>query len=91
MHDAGLAEGCHAGNFLRLYKHQDSITDSEMLRPWLIRVAINVAKNTFAETLERTRGMRITSKRQAKRKSRRSRSTMRNTRALTIFIRLSRR
>jgi RNA polymerase sigma factor (sigma-70 family) len=32
--------------FIRLHKHFDSITDNEMLRPWLIRVAINVARNT---------------------------------------------
>lgn len=47
VHDAGLAEDVTQETFLRLYKHQDSITDSEMLRPWLIRVAINVAKNTL--------------------------------------------
>ena len=46
VHDAGLAEDITQETFLRLYKNQDSITDSEMLRPWLIRVAINVAKNT---------------------------------------------
>lgn len=46
VQDAGLAEDITQETFLRLYKHQDSITDSEMLRPWLIRVAINVAKNT---------------------------------------------
>lgn len=47
VHDAGLAEDVTQETFLRFYKHQDSITDSEMLRPWLIRVAINVAKNTL--------------------------------------------
>lgn len=47
VHDAGLAEDVTQETFIRLYKHQDSITDSEMLRPWLIRVAINVAKNTL--------------------------------------------
>ena len=46
VQDAALAEDITQETFLRLYKHQDSITDSEMLRPWLIRVAINVAKNT---------------------------------------------
>jgi RNA polymerase sigma factor (sigma-70 family) len=46
VQDAGLAEDITQETFLRLYKNQDSITDSEMLRPWLIRVAINVAKNT---------------------------------------------
>jgi RNA polymerase sigma factor (sigma-70 family) len=47
VHDAGLAEDVTQETFLRLYKNQDSITDAEMLRPWLIRVAINVAKNTL--------------------------------------------
>ena len=47
VQDAGLAEDVTQETFIRLYKHQDSITDSEMLRPWLIRVAINVAKNTL--------------------------------------------
>jgi RNA polymerase sigma factor (sigma-70 family) len=47
VHDAGLAEDVTQETFIRLYNHQDSITDLEMLRPWLIRVAINVAKNTI--------------------------------------------
>ena len=47
VHDAGLAEDVTQETFLRLYKHQDSITSEEMLRPWLIRVAINLAKNTI--------------------------------------------
>jgi len=47
VHDAALAEDITQETFIRLYKHQDSITDTEMLRPWLIRVAINVAKNTI--------------------------------------------
>jgi len=46
VQDAGIAEDVTQETFLRLYKNQDSITDAEMLRPWLIRVAINVAKNT---------------------------------------------
>ncbi len=46
VRDEALAEDITQETFLRLYKHQGSITDSEMLRPWLIRVAINVAKNT---------------------------------------------
>lgn len=47
VQDSALAEDVTQETFIRLYKHQDSITDSEMLRPWLIRVAINVAKNTI--------------------------------------------
>jgi len=47
VQDPGLAEDVTQETFLRLYRNQDSITDLEMLRPWLIRVAINVAKNTI--------------------------------------------
>ncbi|CAN5398706.1 RNA polymerase sigma factor SigX [soil metagenome] len=47
VHDPALAEDITQETFLRLYKNQDSIIDDEMLRPWLIRVAINVAKNTI--------------------------------------------
>ena len=46
VQDAGLAEDVVQETFLRLYKNLDSISDEEMLRPWLIRVAINVARNT---------------------------------------------
>lgn len=46
VRDAGLAEDVTQETFLKLYKHLDSIQDVEMLRPWLIRVAINLAKNT---------------------------------------------
>lgn len=47
VHDTGLAEDVTQEVFIRLYKHQDSIRDPEMLRPWLIRVALNLAKNTI--------------------------------------------
>ncbi|HTH50998.1 MAG TPA: sigma-70 family RNA polymerase sigma factor [Pyrinomonadaceae bacterium] len=47
VQDAGLAEDITQETFLKLYHHQDSILNDEMLRPWLIRVAINVAKNTI--------------------------------------------
>ena len=47
LQDAGLAEDVTQETFLKLHKHIDSITDSEMLRPWLIRVAINIARNTI--------------------------------------------
>ena len=45
--DAALAEDVTQETFLRLYKNLGAITTEEMLRPWLIRVAINVAKNTI--------------------------------------------
>jgi DNA-directed RNA polymerase specialized sigma24 family protein len=47
VQDGGLAEDVTQEVFLRLHKHMDSITDNEMLRPWLIRVAINLARNTI--------------------------------------------
>lgn len=47
VQDAGLAEDVTQEVFIRLYKHMDSISDLEMLRPWLIRVALNVARNTL--------------------------------------------
>jgi len=46
VQDAGLAEDVTQEVFIRLYKHMDSLPDLEMLRPWLIRVAINLARNT---------------------------------------------
>ena len=47
VQDCGLAEDVTQEVFIRLYKHMDSIKDAEMLRPWLIRVALNVARNTI--------------------------------------------
>jgi RNA polymerase sigma factor (sigma-70 family) len=47
VRDEMLAEDVTQEVFLRLYHHQDAIKDEEMLRPWLIRVALNVARNTL--------------------------------------------
>lgn len=47
VQDAGLAEDVTQETFLRLYNNLDSFEDRELLRPWLIRVAINVARNTI--------------------------------------------
>ena len=47
VQDPGLAEDVTQETFLKLHKHIDSIKDAEMLRPWLIRVAINIARNTI--------------------------------------------
>jgi RNA polymerase sigma factor (sigma-70 family) len=47
VQDAGLAEDVTQEVFIRLYKHMDTLPNLEMLRPWLIRVAINVARNTI--------------------------------------------
>lgn len=46
VQDGALAEDVTQEVFLRLYNNLDSISDREMLRPWLIRVALNVARNT---------------------------------------------
>ena len=47
VRDAGLAEDITQETFIRLYHNMESITDDEMLKPWLIRVALNLAKNTI--------------------------------------------
>ena len=47
VQDCGLAEDVTQEVFIRLYKHMDAIHDVDMLRPWLIRVALNVARNTL--------------------------------------------
>lgn len=45
VQDAGLAEDITQEVFMRLYKNIGDIKTEEMLRPWLIRVALNLAKN----------------------------------------------
>lgn len=47
VRDQGLAEDVTQEVFLRLHRNLDSIDNQEMLRPWLIRVALNLAKNTL--------------------------------------------
>ena len=47
VQDAMLAEDVTQEVFLRLHNNLDAIENEEMLRPWLIRVALNVAKNTL--------------------------------------------
>ena len=47
VRDAGLAEDVTQEVFLRFYRHQDSAPTDELLRPWLLRVAINTAHNTL--------------------------------------------
>ena len=46
VRDSALAEDVTQEVFIKLYKHMDSLPDLEILRPWLIRVALNLAKNT---------------------------------------------
>lgn len=47
VRNAALAEDVTQEVFLRLYNNLDAITNPEMLRPWLIRVALNVARNAL--------------------------------------------
>jgi RNA polymerase sigma-70 factor (ECF subfamily) len=47
VNDSALAEDITQEVFLKLYNHQESIKDEEMLRPWLIRVTINLARNAI--------------------------------------------
>jgi RNA polymerase sigma factor (sigma-70 family) len=47
VQDSALAEDITQEVFMRLYKNIDSIKDEEMLRPWLIRVAINLSRNAI--------------------------------------------
>lgn len=46
VQDSMLAEDVTQEVFLRLHNNLDAISNEEMLRPWLIRVALNVARNT---------------------------------------------
>ena len=47
LRDAALAEDVTQEVFLRLYRNQASTPGDELLRPWLLRVALNVARNTI--------------------------------------------
>jgi RNA polymerase sigma-70 factor (ECF subfamily) len=47
VRDTGLAEDVTQEVFLRLYRNLDSTPGDELLRPWLLRVTLNVARNTL--------------------------------------------
>src|SRR5687767_11618308 len=47
VRDVGLAEDVTQEVFLRLYRHLDSTPGEELLRAWLLRVTMNVARNTL--------------------------------------------
>ncbi len=47
VRDAGLAEDITQEVFLRLFRNQDATPGEELLRPWLLRVTLNVARNTI--------------------------------------------
>ena len=46
LRDSALAEDVTQEVFLRLYRNFDT-RDTELLRPWLLRVTLNVARNTI--------------------------------------------
>jgi RNA polymerase sigma factor (sigma-70 family) len=47
LRDPSFAEDVTQEVFLRLYRSRDSAPGGELLRPWLLRVAINLARNTI--------------------------------------------
>ena len=47
LRDAAQAEEVTQDVFLKLYRHQDSAPGGELLRPWLLRVAINESRNAI--------------------------------------------
>jgi len=47
VRDAALAEDVTQEVFLKLYRNLDSTPGDELLRPWLLRVTLNVARNTI--------------------------------------------
>jgi RNA polymerase sigma-70 factor (ECF subfamily) len=47
VRDTGLAEDVTQEVFLRLYRNLNSTPGEELLRAWLLRVTLNVARNTL--------------------------------------------
>src|SRR6266498_5274422 len=47
VRDSALAEDITQEVFLRLYRNLDSTPGEELLRAWLLRVTLNVARNTL--------------------------------------------
>ncbi|HEX8899366.1 MAG TPA: sigma-70 family RNA polymerase sigma factor, partial [Chthoniobacterales bacterium] len=47
VRDVGVAEEITQEVFLKLYRHLDSAPGTDLLRPWLLRVALNEARNTI--------------------------------------------
>jgi RNA polymerase sigma factor (sigma-70 family) len=47
VRDSALAEDVTQEVFLRLYRNLDAIPGEELLRAWLLRVTLNVARNTL--------------------------------------------
>jgi RNA polymerase sigma factor (sigma-70 family) len=47
LRDSALAEDVTQEVFLRLYRNFDVTRNAELLRPWLLRVTLNLARNTI--------------------------------------------
>lgn len=47
LRDSALAEEVAQEVFLKLYRHFDSAPEADLLRPWLLRVTLNEARNTI--------------------------------------------
>src|SRR5690242_9753616 len=47
LRDAAVAEEVTQEVFLKLYRNLDAKLDAELLRPWLLRVTLNEARNTL--------------------------------------------
>jgi RNA polymerase sigma factor (sigma-70 family) len=47
LRDSALAEDVTQEVFLRLYRNFDATRNAELLRPWLLRVTLNLARNTI--------------------------------------------
>ncbi|HKO62825.1 MAG TPA: sigma-70 family RNA polymerase sigma factor [Pyrinomonadaceae bacterium] len=47
VRDSALAEEVTQEVFLKLFRHLDSAPRDELLRPWLLRVTLNEARNTI--------------------------------------------
>src|SRR6266699_2415609 len=47
VRDSALAEDVTQEVFLRLYRNLDATPGEELLRAWLLRVTLNVARNTL--------------------------------------------
>ena len=57
VRDTALAEEITQEVFLKLYRHFDSKPNGELLRPWLLRVTLNEARNTLrGQNRSRARG-----------------------------------
>src|SRR3979411_3032274 len=47
LRDSALAEDVTQEVFLKLYRNPRAAREAELLRPWLLRVTLNLARNTI--------------------------------------------